>query len=441
MNKAIIYFGIWLLCGTPAFSSEEEAWSQAAALYQAGEFASAYLQAEQDLENHPNHPVLIRLMGMCLLDAGYPVQAVALLREGVNLHPESVAMAFYLAQAYAYSGYYEDAIVLARQILDHAPESEYGLRCSEALPELLALQQQRGTASGSSDRFDLYVRVGWEEDDNVPARAKNDPAGPPVSSGRWTGSTYVGYTVIHQQAGGSPVSVEATFSGYVSVHEQKEYEAFDVQSYSPGFSLYRQGSLGSKTFFAQFGAGWSDTSLDGEAFSEVQHVNGSLYLQMLPAWTLGFTGGFSWKDFAGEMEFPEFFDRDGEEWQAGLESDHQLFSNRVHLGLRYGYTDSTTSGSQFVQNSHSGNATVSLIFPHAFRLSMGVGYQESYYPEFLPEPERLDDSWTYNATLHKSFAGDRLHLELSWSALSAESTLEFAEYEATIYGCALSYTY
>ncbi|WFB37789.1 tetratricopeptide repeat protein [Kiritimatiellota bacterium B12222] len=416
----------------------QEPWEKPAELYRAGEYKSAYIAAEAALKEHPNDPVLLRLMGMCLLDAGYPDQAAAWLREAVILYPESVSMAFYLAHAYASGGYYDDALKLSEQIIAHAPDSEYAERCRIARPELLSLQQHRGATSNAVDRFDLYIRVGWEYDDNVPARAKNDPVGDPQGSGRWTSSTYMAYSLIEQQAGNLPFSFDLVFSGYASLHDQKEYEAYNVKSYSPGFAISSQGILASRYYFTRVSASSTHTQLDNEDYSQIEDMNGSIYLQVSPNWTLGVLGGYYWKDFDGEVDYPEYYDLDGEEWVAGISSDQRFFKDWLQLTLGYGYASATTGGSQFIQESHSGNGSLNIIFPYELTLLMGLRYQQSDYPDFLPEPERLDDIWTFNATLVKSFQENRYNIELSYTAVSASSNMDYAEYDATIAGLALS---
>ncbi len=433
------FFISWLFVLTLALSARAaEPWTAAADLYRAGEYAEAYRSAEAALAEHPGDANLIRLMGMCLLDAGHAAEALHVLWEGVQLHPDSVAMAYYLAQAYAYAGHVDDAIRLANQIILHAPDSEYARRCRGALPDLLAMQGQRGLQRTATDRFDFYVRAGWEQDDNVPARAKNDPDDSPTDSARWTGSLYAAWRILDQEAEKLPFTLGVSYAAYQSVHERKAFEAYDVGSHTGGAFFTRQGNLGRRVTFSRLAWSISSTELDGESFSEIQSASASLHVQMGPRWTLGVNGGYAWKDFAGEVEFPEYFERDGEEWSGGISSDHRFWNNRLILSLGYGYRESDSEGSQFRSGSHNGNVSASLQLPGTFRLTAGLDYQQTHYADFLPDPARLDDLWTGTLSLVRPFADYRYNLELNLSHSAAESNREFAEYEQTVYGVAVS---
>jgi hypothetical protein len=159
---------------------------------------------------------------------------------------------------------------------------------------------------------------------------------------------------------------------------------------------------------------------------------------MAPRWTLGVNGGYAWKDFAGAVEFPDYFERDGEEWSGGLSSDHRFWDNRLILSLGYGYRESDSEGSQFRSGSHNGNLSASLQLPARLRLTAGLDYQQTNYSDFLPDPARLDDLWTGTLSLVRPFADYRYNLELNLSHSAAESNREFAEYEQTVYGVAVS---
>lgn len=416
----------------------EEPWEAPAALYRQGDYTAAYRMAEGRLAEHPGDATLIRLLGMCLLDAGYPHQALEVLREGIRLHPDSVAMAFYLAHANASVGNLDDAQTLAEAILQHAPDSEYAVRCREVLPQLRAMREQRGAPDEGPDRFDVYLRAGFEHDDNVPARAESDPAPGPTSSDRWTASAYLAYRPLEQEYDRLPFTLGVSYTGYQSWHSRREFEAYDVSSHGAGVFVSRQGRWGATPYAARLTGSFSDTDLDGHSFSEVRDLSGVLDLQPASPVTVSLLGGLARKDFAGVKEYPEYFDRDAKDWNAGLGVNLRLLENRLMLSLAYNYLDTDSEGSQFRSGSHGGNASLHLLLPAQIRLAAAVNFQQTDYPDFLPNPTRLDDVWTKTLSLSRPIADDRLILEMNLSRTRADSNLSFADYESTIVGAAIS---
>ncbi len=149
-------------------------------------------------------------------------------------------------------------------------------------------------------------------------------------------------------------------------------------------------------------------------------------------------GGWETRSYEHASEFPDYFSRDGDEWQAGV--GHYLYGwdNRVRLGLTYAYRDSDTEGSQYRLRSHQGGAALWMRLPLGLRLSCSAQYAERDYVDFLPEPRRIDDVWTGNASLSRAFGHEKVDIRVGYTTVRSSSTREFAAFKRQVFSLGLS---
>ncbi len=421
--------------------SHAEIWEQPAGLLQEADYAGAYKAAEALLAEHPDHPVLLRIQGAALMQAGYAEESVQLLQYAASRHPDSVAISYFLAQAYASAGYLAEALAAADAVIAAAPDSDYALHCREVRPELASMIVVE-QALPSAKRFDVYVRGGYEFDNNVAARSSADEAvAGKAETWRWVTSAYAEWRALDQMADGLPFTLAPAYSYYRTGHQEDEFQGYDVASHTPSLNLSRNGYLGERYYRLRVVGDYSLTELDGGDYSEVAGAQASAGLHWAVFSMIQLSGRYQWNEYESDTDFPEFYSRDGEEWTAGADVYFYLMNNNIVLGLGYDYRVAETDGILFELESHDYNGNISITLPADFRLYASCAYREQDYTKFSPDPRRLDDVVTIYASFSRPLIKDRLMLEAHYTRVVSESTLDFAEYEQEVYGAAVSFTY
>lgn len=443
MNKVALCFALagFLLTVLTASAIAQEFWDKPADLLQSGDFAGAYAEAEQLLVEHPDDPVLLRIQGVALLSAGYADESVQLLVYALSRHPDRVSFRYYLAQAYAAAGYLAEALAEVDAVIAEAPSSDYARHCREVRPELSSLTVTE-QALPAAKRIDVYLRGGYEFDNNVAARSSADEAiAGKAETWRWVASAYAEWRALDQMADGLPFTLAPAYSYYRTGHQEDEFSGYDVASHTPSLSLSRNGYLGQRYYRLRLAGDYSMTELDGEDYSEVAGAQASAGLHWADFSMLQISGRYQWNEYENDTDFPEYYSRDGEEWTAGVDLYFYLLNNRVVLGLGYDYRVAETDGLLFELESSDYNANVSISLPAEFRVYASYAYREQDYTKFSPDPRRIDDVGTVYASLSRPLVKDRLMLELNYTRVVSDSTLDFAEYEQEVYGAAVSLTY
>jgi hypothetical protein len=243
---------------------------------------------------------------------------------------------------------------------------------------------------------------------------------------------------MDQEADNLPFTASLGLSAYRSWHDRNKYEGLNLETEGLSLTLSRSTRFLGGPLYLSLDGGASQTGLDGEDFSQVSTLGAGAYWWPSSSVMFGLKGQQAWNEFEGTSEYPEYFDRDGEDWSAGSSLDLYFAEGRVVLGLTYSYRDSDSEGSQFRFDSHNGGAQLHIQFPMKVRLSGGAEYQQSDYTDFLPTPTRIDDVWTYSAALVRPFLDQKLNLELGYTHIDADSSTEFATYTQNITTLALS---
>jgi tetratricopeptide (TPR) repeat protein len=428
---------VYTLALIPVTSMAQD-YDAAGAAIRAGDYAAAHRVVEEQLADHPEDVVLLRIKAVALMESGNDAHAIQVLKHALSLEPASVACRYYLAQTYAYQGSIVDALGVLNEIVQMAPDSEYARLAEGIIPDL---QQMVSTEALVSDqrRWNVYLRTGMEYDDNVPARAQDDPSDSPTESWRFVGSLYGEVRPLDQRIDRVPVTLGLGYSFYQTLHERDGFSDYDVQSQNGSVYLSRSGLVGSRYYSLRLGGDYNWTDVGNSSYSEIGGADASLDLQLLP-WLI-LTPKYRWenKEFEEDGEYPEFFSRDGEEQTVGVAAQFYLCNNRLVLTAEYDYRWADTEGSLFDLQSQNASGSANLALPWRCRLYTSVSYQQEDYDEYVPNPQRLDDVWTFYTALSRPVLGENLWAEVNYTRRSAQSNLSYADYRQNVYGMALSY--
>lgn len=423
----------------PCFAQESEPfWEGSIRLMKAGDYPAALESLDGLLAERPAAVLLQRLKGICLIELDRPAEAVTVLRQAVQGDPSNEAARFYLAKALAYSGFVGEAIDTLRQLQAKFPDSPYAEKAEAVVANLENLRETAAPAR-EAKRWNIYLRLAGEYDDNVPARSDDDHES--SSSFRWAASSYFDMRILDQELDRSFATVGISLTGYASRHTESDFDDYDLNTFGGSVYLAKAFSVANMPASLSVDTGYTWTELGQDTFSTSWNVGTGLDLQWADNASFRLRYSLAELDFKEDTAWPDLFSRDGKEHNIGADQFFYLLDNKLILGLGYTYRILDTDGSQFETDSHNFNGSVTVRLPYSVVFAGNFGYAEEDYRDFTPEPERLDDIVTATLELSRYIWKDQVKLALSYSRSRADSNLDFAEYRRNIYGLAVSANY
>ena len=432
-----------LLLAAPSARGEDASQSlqQVTTLMKAGDFTAAALEARRLRAAKPDDPTLLRLEGVCLLETGNLDAAAALLGRAVALDPAGVAARYYLAQTHACRGAVLEAIELLRVVVSLAPGSEYARLSLAVIPELEGVAAAHAALS-KGQRWSLSLRAGLEYDDNVPARADDDPDTSPTASWRLATSSYVELRILDQAIDRTPVTLGVGFSYYRTDYETKEFEDYAVESPGGSAFLDHRGTIAGMPYGVRVRGEYSIVDLGGDPYSTDWGAGATADLQWLGHALTSLAYAWEQQDFESDTTEPESYSRDGTSQTISASQTFFLWGDRISLGAEYARRVENADGSQFDLESEDVAAFLSLLLPGKFRLAGRYRLQQEDYVKYIPDPpRRIEDITTYRLTLSRRFWGNRIGLEGSFTHVDSQSNQEFSQYRRMTYGAALDFSF
>jgi hypothetical protein len=410
-------------------------WQPVVEFLQTGDYASAYDQIQTLLESRPGDALLLRFKGVCLMETGYNEAAVTVLYDALEAAPNSVATKYYLSQALAYRGSVLESIRLIDEIIEMAPDSQYAQLASSVLPELEALTVTI-TAVPDVRRWNLYARVGTEYDDNVPVRSNDSDETTTQDSWKFIYSFYGEVRFPDQKIDSKPFTLGLGYSLSGTEYEEDLYKGYDLFSQALSLFLSHDGTWLERFYNIRLETRFNTTKLGWDDYSDV----GSLDLSFSYYWheqiTTTFISSWSNKSYEDDTEYPEYYSRDGNEYDFGLRNYFYLMQNKLVLGLHYLYRNEDAEGYQSELRSNDLTGSIAYSLPYDVRLTGSIIYQQEDYPEYRPVG-RLDNVWTFNSGLEYTWK-DIWTAELYYQYATADSDQDLGDYQRNIVGIGLS---
>lgn len=420
-------------------------WAEAMALIEQGEYEKALPKVARVAQANPDNAYVARVMGYVLTETGRDEDAVVILRRAVTLNPHDPAAHYYLGQSLVFSGSTEAGLERLALVRREFPDSPF----AEAAGSLLAQVEAAGAPSppdpstGETSLWEIAVQGGMKYDDNVPARSEADPTPGARDSLVWTGSLFVDRDLwTSGGTDGLPLVWEAGGGVYASYHEREEFRAFDVTSASVRTSLEDRFPMGNNVVQTGVGASANRVWLDGESYSEEAGLDLNLDAQLSDRFVLALGAEGRKVEFENDSDFPDFFSRDG--WYHEYSLGGMYYPGPAWLGsmgLTYTFSIADTDGSDYESETHGADGFVYLYLPAGFGLMGSGSYRSEEFIDFIPEPERLDEVWTWTATLSHGLGVDGLTGRLSWTRTQSDSNQEFTDYERDVYDLSLTWTF
>jgi Flp pilus assembly protein TadD len=147
---------------------EEFLASEGAKAFQTQDFNGAVDGFQALLASYPGDPLLLRYIGITLDRLGRYDEAVEAFDTALKASPGDVAILFFLGVSQYNRADFRAAESAFAQIAANAPETDYGVRAREFLAAIEA-NVTHVTAPAAQKRWNAYVQLGLQYDDNVAA--------------------------------------------------------------------------------------------------------------------------------------------------------------------------------------------------------------------------------------------------------------------------------
>lgn len=420
-------------------STEEFLQSQAAALFQDGEYERALDALTPLLKQYPKDPLLIRYKAMTLDRLGRSEEAIALFEQLLKENPDHIPTHYFLGQAYERAGNSEAAARQWQTVVEKGKETPYGQWGEESLKRVGAmLKPEKKVAK----RFRAAVRYGYEFDSNVilePEDSRLAGAGD-EDAGRHTLDAIFRYKALSKR----DLAVDLFYGAGQTIHDDSLNE-FNFTSQEFGTDVRKRLKLFDKEVTLgtkyEFLAGF----LDGDLFSIRNRITFSadsrltrrtrsvLFARLIPA------------NYGPDGSNPPQTSRDGLYTDYGVTQYFYSPDFKRHIYVREEYNRADVRGGNFELRGQT--TRVGLYSPLIWKtdLDLSAGFEFNVYPRFsslssLDTDRRRDMNWDLYASL-THYIHPNLGIRGFYRFIDAENRNGFFEYDRHIGGAQVIFSY
>ena len=382
--------------GKKEISLEELLKTNAAHLFQLGEYPQALEEFQKLANEYPQDSLPHRYVGMTLTLLGRLDEAVTALQEAVKLESDNPANHYFLARVYHEQGARDKAESELNEVLKLDPKGFYGEPARQALP--LVTQKKLVYKP-----WDVFGSVGWEYDSNVTLEPNDKGLGSPAdqSAGRSFFSIGGTYRYIDREKFDS----KAGYRFYQSLHDDSLNEFnYDFHEWS-NVSRYRfqwQGREITSGLRFALPLGF----LDGNLFVFGAEVTAFFNSRLSKNTFTEIYHSYTHNEFGPDGSVPRLTSRDGEYNASGIY--HRFYFSNFSRYVFGGYEFQTTAarGDNFDRDGHSFRVGFHTpLFINKLTLEATGSFVTANYPHYSAElfpiesHARLDNDWTYVVSL------------------------------------------
>jgi hypothetical protein len=401
---------------------EEFLASEGAKAFQTQDFNGAVDGFQALLASYPGDPLLLRYIGITLDRLGRYDEAVEAFDTALKASPGDVAILFFLGVSQYNRADFRAAESAFAQIAANAPETDYGVRAREFLAAIEA-NVTHVTAPAAQKRWNAYVQLGLQYDDNVAAAPDGTGDRDSMRSFEYVN---LGYSLVNS----GNLGLRAEASGYFTQHWQNGFDSQDVQFGEVALDLDYATTLGGVSIVPSLRYGLTGTLLDSD---ENAHYR------------------VAFDDYDDDGFLPVATSRDGETHEAGITQYFVFnsFGRESNFSLGYLYQHRDADGLNHESRTHTVSAGLALALPENFTLQLDgyVGWDK--YPDFegVSDPvagtiggQRETDIYGANIALSRPIT-DNLSASLSYAYRKENSNYSTLDYDRNVVTFTLGYSF
>jgi len=425
-----------------AITPEDFLASSGAQAFQQQDFGGAVSGFLALLDEHPDDPLILRYIGMSYDRLGQYGEAVAAFDLALAVTPGDIPTLFFLGVSEYNLGSFPRAQAAFNEVAAAAADTDYGASAREFLAAIEANVTQV-TAPPEVDRWDAYVQLGAQYDDNVLATPEVFEDGPVENrdSGRVFEYVSAGYTLIN--SGSWHLRLEG--NGYFSQHLDAAFKSNDIQALGAAAMLSYAGSIGAIAVVPAVRYDFRSNFLKTNDFS----FGHGVALTIDAGWTDWLKTHVFYRvaidDFDFDGDEPPITSRDGFAYNAGLIQYIVFeFLNRAgSLSAGYEYSDRNAEGDFFDSYVHTAHGALQLPLPLDLTLDVSGSYGWDHFPNYVSGEDgivRRTDIYTASAALSRPIT-DTVSLSFSFSYTREDSDDSNLSYSRKVYALVLGHSF
>ena len=409
--------------------------SQGAKAFKAQDFAAAVEGFRALLTSYPDDPLVLRYIGIALDRLERYDEAVAAFGEALRVAPGDVSILFFLGVSEYKRANFKGAKAVFSEIAAKAPDTDYGARAREFLAAIKSNATHQ-TAPAAQKRWNAYVQLGLQYDDNVGAAP--DSVGDRDSLRSFEYLNF-GYSLINS----SEWRLRAEASGYFSQHWQHGFDSQDIQFLEAAVSLDHATTLAGISVVPALRYGLTGTFLDSDEFLVGHRLTASANLGWTNSLKTNVFYRAAFDDYEDDGFLPLATSRDGLTHEAGITQYFlfDLFDRESRVSLGYKYKARDADGLNHDSRTHTANAGLSLALPEDFTLDLAGYIAWDKYRHFQGLlGSRETDIYGGTIALSRPIT-DSLSASLSYGYQNENSNYPTLDYDRNIVTFVLGYSF
>lgn len=214
--------------------------SDASRYFQNGDFDKALVALNQLEKSFPKDELIQRYKAMTLDRLGKSNEAIDIFTQLLLNNPEHIPTRYFLGQAYARNGRYDDATREWKQVQKDGEGTPYAFWAQTAL-EQTGAPAASASPSGKLQRWYIQARYGYEFDSNVILKPDDQSlsTAKDQNSGRHNGDLAIRYRVVSKK----DTAIDLLYAVRQSLHDD-HFNAFNYHSQEIGFNFRQRAKVG-----------------------------------------------------------------------------------------------------------------------------------------------------------------------------------------------------
>ncbi len=418
--------------------------SDASRYFQAGDYEKALVALNQLEQSFPKDELIQRYRAMTLDRLGKSDEAIVIFKSLLEKNPQHIPTRYFLGQALARSGKYEEASGEWKIVTQEGEGTPYAFWAQSAI------QQMQGPSFSASatpqekiQRWYIQARYGYEMDSNVILRPedKNLSVSGDRDAGRHSGDLALRYRAYSKR----DTAIDLTYAARQSLHDDN-FNAFNYHSEEFGINARKRVKMGDQDVVLGARYEYLLGFLDKDLYSNRNRWNLSADTRFTEQTQTIFFDRMTVSNYGPDGSEPSKTSRDGFENDIGFTHFFYNHDFQRYVFFRGEFNTSENRGSNFDSWGTSFRLGYHTPVPKLSRFSIDVssGLENRFYPDFESttrlDPKRREDlDWDLYGALTYAIT-KTLSARFFYNYFNTENNNDIYEYNRHIGGLQFIYS-
>lgn len=424
-------------------SSNEFLSSDATRYFQAGDFGKALVAFNQLARSFPKDELIKRYQAMTLDRLGKSKEAIQIFKQLLEKNPHHAPTHYFLGQAYARSGFYEEATREWKSAVQEGAGTSYAVWSQNAIQRSSGPDFSAAQTPDKIDRWYIQAKYGYEYDTNVVLRPDDKAlsASTDQTAGRQSADLVFRYRALSKRH----TAVDFIYAVRQSVHDD-HLEAYNYHSEEFGGNVRQRVKIGNQDVILGARYDYSLGFLSTDLYSNRNRWNFSADTHFTEHTQTIFSDRMTITNYGPDGFEPSRTSRDGFENDVGVTQIFYNDSFQNYFFAKSEFNTASTRGSNYDSLGVTHRVGFHAPIPKLQRFSFDIssGMRNACYPNFtststLAPRKRVDLDWDIYTSL--TFAVTRsISLRGFYSFVKTENNNNIYEYHRNIGGLQLVYS-